>query len=76
VDASELAALFPDGVVTTDPEAMEKYRFDRSQDANTGTPLAVVRAEDADQVRTAVRWAAEHRVAVVPRGAGSGLSGG
>ena len=76
MDASELAALFPDGVVTTDPEAMEKYRFDRSQDANPGTPLAVVRAEDADQVRKAVRWAAEHRVAVVPRGAGSGLSGG
>jgi glycolate oxidase len=76
VDVSALAGLFPDGVVTTDPEAMEKYRFDRSQDANTGTPLAVVRAEDADQVQTAVRWAAEHRVGVVPRGAGSGLSGG
>ena len=39
-------------------------------------PLAVVRAEDAAQVQTAVRWAAEHGVPVVPRGAGSGLSGG
>jgi glycolate oxidase len=36
----------------------------------------VVRAEDDGQVQTAVRWAAEHRVALVPRGAGSGLSGG
>ena len=39
-------------------------------------PLAVVRAEDAAQVQTAVRWAADHRVPVVPRGAGTGLSGG
>ena len=76
VDASGLVELLPDGVVTTDPDAIEKYRFDRSQDPDTGTPAAVVRAEDADQVQTAVRWAAEHRVPVVPRGAGSGLSGG
>ena len=76
VDASGLVELLPDGVVTTDPDAIEKYRFDRSQDPETGTPVAVVRAEDADQVQSAVRWAAEHRVPVVPRGAGSGLSGG
>ena len=76
VDASGLVELLPDGVVTTDPDAIEKYRFDRSQDPDTGTPVAVVRAEDADQVQSAVRWAAEHRVPVVPRGAGSGLSGG
>ena len=63
-------------MVVTDPEAMEKYRFDWSRDATAGTPLAVVRAENAEQVQTAVRWAAEHRVPVVPRGAGSGLSGG
>jgi glycolate oxidase len=76
VDASALVDLLPDGVVTTDPEAIEKYRFDWSRDTSAGTPLAVVRAESADQVRAAVRWAAEHRVPVVPRGAGSGLSGG
>ena len=76
VDASGLVELLPDGVVTTDPDAIEKYRFDRSQDPETGTPVAVVRAEDAAQVQSAVRWAAEHRVPVVPRGAGSGLSGG
>jgi glycolate oxidase len=36
----------------------------------------VVRAECAEQVQDTVRWAARHRVPVVPRGAGSGLSGG
>ncbi|QZY28160.1 FAD-binding oxidoreductase [Nocardioides coralli] len=72
----ELTAALPAGVVVTDAERVEKYRHDRSQDPDTGTPLAVVRPERADQVREAVRWAARHGVAVVPRGAGSGLSGG
>ena len=76
MDASALIDLLPEGVVTTDPEAIEKYRFDWSRDASAGTPLAVVRAETAQQVQSAVRWAAQHRVPVVPRGAGSGLSGG
>ena len=73
---AELTGSLPEGVVVTDPEAMEKYRFDWSRDASAGMPLAVVRAEDSGQVQTSVRWAAAHRVAVVPRGAGSGLSGG
>jgi glycolate oxidase len=76
MDPSDLISALPEGVVVTDPEAMEKYRFDWSRDARAGKPLAVVRAETAEQVQVAVRWAAEHRVAVVPRGAGSGLSGG
>ncbi len=73
---AELVAALPEGVVLTDPDAMEKYRFDWSHDLAAGHPVAVVRAEDAGQVQTAVRWAARHRVPVVPRGAGSGLSGG
>ncbi len=72
----ELVALLPEGVVLSDPDGMEKYRFDYTRDATAGTPLAVVRAEDAGQVQDAVRWAARHGVPVVPRGAGSGLSGG
>lgn len=71
-----LIDALPDGVVLTEPDAMEKYRYDWSRDASAGTPCAVVRAESAAQVQTAVRWAAEHGVPVVPRGAGSGLSGG
>ena len=73
---AELRAALPDDVVVTDPAAVEKYRHDWSRDPSAGTPVAVVRAEDAAQVQTAVRWAAAHRVPVVPRGAGSGLSGG
>src|SRR5688572_22439025 len=73
---STLVASMPPGVVLTEPDAVEKYRHDWSRDAAAGVPVAVVRAEDAGQVQTAVRWAAAHRVPVVPRGAGSGLSGG
>lgn len=77
VDAlTDLIDALPAGVVVTDPDAMEKYRFDWSHDQAAGHPLAVVRAEDAAQVQAAVRWAAERRVPLVPRGAGSGLSGG
>ncbi len=72
----ELRAALPGDVVVTDPAAVEKYRHDWSRDPSAGTPVAVVRAEDAGQVQAAVRWAAAHRVPVVPRGAGSGLSGG
>ncbi len=73
---AELLATLPDGVVVTDPEVMEGYRHDWSHDAAAGRPLAVVRAECVEHVQDAVRWAARHRVPVVPRGAGSGLSGG
>jgi glycolate oxidase len=72
---SELTGALPEGVVLTDPDRVEKYRHDWSKDA-AGVPVAVVRPADAGQVQTAVRWAARHRVPVVPRGGGSGLSGG
>ena len=39
-------------------------------------PLAVVRPTSTEQVQAVLRWASAHRIPVVPRGAGSGLSGG
>ncbi|MFI7171745.1 FAD-binding oxidoreductase [Rhodococcoides fascians] len=73
---SELEALLPAGAVVTDPDITEGYRRDWAKDPDAGTPLAVVRAQSTDDVRAVMRWATEHAVAVVPRGAGSGLSGG
>jgi glycolate oxidase len=72
---AELTDLLGDAV-RTDPVTCENYRFDWARDPAAGTPVAVVRASDATEVQTCVRWAAEHGVPVVPRGAGSGLSGG
>ena len=62
--------------VRTDPVTCENYRYDWARDPAAGTPIAVVRARNAAEVQACVRWAAEHGVPVVPRGAGSGLSGG
>ena len=71
----ELVATVGDAV-RTDPVTCENYRFDWARDPTAGTPIAVVRARDADDVQATVRWAAAHGVPLVPRGAGSGLSGG
>lgn len=73
---SELIAKLPEGVVVTDPDILASYRWDRAADPAAGTPLAVVRPTRTEEVQTVLRWASEHRVAVVPRGAGTGLSGG
>ena len=55
---------------------MESYRRDWTQSDTAGMPLGVVRARSADDVRATMRWASAQGVPVVPRGAGSGLSGG
>jgi glycolate oxidase len=71
-----LARALSPGAVVTDPDVVEGYRFDRSDCAEAGAPLAVVRAESTADVQESLRWASEHRVPVVTRGAGTGLSGG
>jgi glycolate oxidase len=72
----ELRELLPGQAVTTDHAAMERYRHDEAEWAPYGAPLAVARPRSADEVRTLVRWCARNRVPLVPRGAGTGLSGG
>jgi len=73
---AQLVSDLPEGVVVTGAAEMDKYREDFARDGSAGKPIAVVRAETARQVQQAVRWAARNRVPVVPRGAGTGLSGG
>src|SRR6202047_781796 len=63
-------------MVVTDPAITESYRQDRALDPSAGKPMAVVRPLRTEDVQTVLRCATPHRVAVVPRGAGSGLSGG
>ncbi|WP_024802431.1 FAD-binding oxidoreductase [Nocardia sp. BMG51109] len=76
MDVNDLAALLPTGVLVTDPDILAGYRQDRALDPDAGTPSALLRPTTTEQVATALRWAHEHRVPVVPRGAGTGLSGG
>ncbi len=62
--------------MVTDPDIVASYRQDRAADPTAGTPLAVVRPRRTEEVQTVMRWATAHRIAVVPRGTGTGLSGG
>jgi glycolate oxidase len=71
-----LSTLLPGGRVVTDPAIIEGYRCDRARDASVGAPRAVVRPTCTSEVQTIVRWAGRHGVPVIPRGAGTGLSGG
>ncbi|MDP9117207.1 MAG: FAD-binding protein [Actinomycetota bacterium] len=73
---SALRSGLPNATVLTDRDLMASYRQDWARDPDAGWPMAVVRATSTADVQHALRWASEHRVPVVPRGAGSGLSGG
>ena len=73
---AELISALPDGTVVTDPDILESYRQDRAADPGAGTPIAVIRPRRTEEVQEVLRWATARRVAVVPRGMGTGLSGG
>jgi glycolate oxidase len=72
----DLLAALPDGVVVTDPAIIDGYRRDRAETVQPGVPLALVRVTNTSEVQTTLRIASAHRVPVVARGAGTGLSGG
>jgi glycolate oxidase len=59
-----------------DPERIPDYCRDEHSYVTPGRPCAVVLAASAADVQAAVRWAAGHRVPVIPRGAGTGIVGG
>ena len=62
------------GVFRTDARALAAY----SEGAGIYRipPQAVARPADTDDVKRLVAWAAENRIALVPRGAGSAMAGG
>ncbi|ABG95030.1 probable glycolate oxidase FAD-linked subunit [Rhodococcus jostii RHA1] len=72
----DLHARIPNASIITDPDVTESYRRDWARDPDAGRPLAVVRATSTEDVQAVMRWATVHNIPVVPRGAGSGLSGG
>jgi glycolate oxidase len=75
-EITELRRRLSPGALVTDPDVVEGYRRDRADIVPAGVPRAVVRATSLDDVRATLMWASGHRVPVVPRGAGTGLSGG
>lgn len=73
---SELATGLPTGALLTEADQLASYRRDEARFVPAGDPVAVVRATSTEDVVHVLRVASAHRVPVVPRGAGSGLSGG
>ncbi|MCF8033134.1 MAG: FAD-binding oxidoreductase [Desulfarculaceae bacterium] len=58
-----------------DAEAMEDYAGDEAGPFFRHAPEAVVKPESTEQVAQIMKLANQHRIAVVARGAGSGLAG-
>ncbi len=72
----ELRRGLPELRLLTDDVDRESYRRDETSHFEPGLPLAVALPSSTDEVAAIMRLATAHRVPVVPRGAGSGLSGG
>ncbi|HEY8589775.1 MAG TPA: FAD-binding protein, partial [Naasia sp.] len=71
-----LLGALPDGRVLSDAASLDAYSHDEAEWAPYEPPLAVVLPETVQEVAAAVRLAAATGTRVVPRGAGTGLSGG
>lgn len=77
-EASFLAAVersLPELRLLTDEVDRESHRRDETAYLETGLPLAVALPTTTAEVVELVRLCAEHDIPIVPRGAGSGLSG-
>lgn len=74
-DVEELTRLLP-GAVSTVPSDLEEYARDKGPVTEPALPAAVIRARSVEDVQEVLRWATRHRIAVISRGAGSGVSGG
>lgn len=72
---AELLSRFGDDVVV-DRDVLEGVRTDRGPRANAAWPLAMGRPQTTGRVQDFARWATERGVTLVPRGAGTGVSGG
>ena len=65
----------PQGCVITNAEELRPYECD-ALSAYRQLPMVVVIPETVQQVQTVLRLCSEHKVPVVARGSGTGLSGG
>ncbi len=70
-----IGAIVPGEGVITDADELRAYDHDGLM-AYKGLPLIVVLPETTEQVSEILRYCAENGVKIVPRGAGTGLSGG
>ena len=74
---TDLKRLLPGRVLGPDARHFDRYRRDMVSDPELHRdPVAVVLPESTEDAVVLLRYADEHRIAVTPRGAASGLAGG
>src|SRR5919206_286113 len=73
---ARLGAVLPADRLVTDPDVLGSYAHDEAEWAEYALPACVVRPRTAEEVQAVVRACIEFRTPLVPRGAGTGLSGG
>jgi glycolate oxidase len=73
--ALALRAVLPEGSVLADPEDTRPYECD-GLSAYRQLPMIVTLPRNEDEVRAVLKVCRELQVPIVPRGAGTGLSGG
>jgi glycolate oxidase len=73
---AELLAALPADRVLLDPDVLATYLHDDAEWAPHGQAAAVVRPRSTAEVAAVVRACARYERPLVPRGAGTGLSGG
>ncbi|MET3935909.1 FAD-linked oxidase C-terminal domain-containing protein [Arthrobacter sp. OAP107] len=74
--ADELTSILGPGKVLRDEGALAAYAVDQAPVVDYRLPAAVVLAESVDDVQATVKACAARNVPLVPRGAGTGVSGG
>ena len=73
--ARAMAAIVPGEGVITDADSLRAYESD-GLTAYRQSPLLVVLPQTTEQVSRILEWCGDNQVRVVPRGAGTSLSGG
>ena len=71
---NSLQSILGEGQVVTDPADLESYAVDRTKVWQPNAS-ALVFPRTSEEVQAVVRWANEHKVALVPSGGRTGLSG-
>ncbi len=77
-DAADIAifqSILPAGRILSDDESLERCGADQTEDL-LFRPALVLQPEQTDEVSRILRHCHEQGIAVTPRGAGTGLSGG
>ena len=74
-DLAYFRELMPGRVFSGDALSAD-YDHDEMTEYGHYPPEAVLQAESAEEIRAALKYCNERRIAVTPRGAGTGLCGG